>query len=142
MNMPAENITIINIITFGFVMSKNKSIRLHSLFKTIYRCCRIPIPIQYIVIADNQFYGKMFKIISPSCKHVDLFIGMTVKQITNDDKISWFKKLDLCRQPLQVFFKNSLWYGDAILSKMAGLAKVKVRKDQRLFFFPENAALS
>ncbi len=95
MNMSAENIAISNVITFSFIMGKNKRAGLHFLFKTIYSCTFIPVAAQYIVIADNKFYRQVFKIISPPQKHIHLFISMTMKKITYDDEIVWFEELHL-----------------------------------------------
>ena len=97
MDMPAENIIVSNIITFRFIMGKNKSACLHLVIKTIDACRCIPFLFQYIVIPDNKFDRKMFKIISPSHEHFHLFILMAVKQIPNNDEIIWFEELYLRR---------------------------------------------
>ena len=96
---------------------------------------------QYIMIAFYQQEADSRKIISPSFEPVQFFVLPAVKKIANDDQLFGLKMLNTRHQALQVFLINVLRNSNTGFSEMPGLAKMKIRKDQCLLFFPENTAM-
>ena len=49
-----------------------------------------------------------------------------MKKITYHKQRFRSEKLQLCNQPLQIFFKNLLWHSNTRLSEVSGFSKMKI----------------
>jgi len=81
------------------------------------------------------------KIFAPFHKKLQFFIGRAVKQVAGNQQLCRFEQLYLRKQSQEVFLIYMLRNRNAGFSKMAGLAKMKIRSDQRFFFFPKQTTL-
>jgi hypothetical protein len=64
-----------------------------------------------------------------------------VKQIAYGNNLLRLKIVNQRYKPLQVFFKNSLWNGNACFAEVTGFSKMKVGYNERFFGFPKRTAL-
>ena len=55
-----------------------------------------------------------------------LNVSVAMEHIADHNNVVGFKILNLGYEALHVFLENALWHGNACLSKMAGLAQVKI----------------
>ena len=99
----------------------------------------VPLIVQDIVIAADQFDPDIREIMPPFAEQFQFLVFATVKEIAHYDELPGLKVLYLLDQPLEVLFVNSLGNWDAEFPEMSGLSEMQVCQDQRFFFFPENA---
>ena len=64
------------------------------------------------MVSFYKLNGELRKIFSPFHEKVMFFIVMAVKHVADNNYLFRFIQLQLCYQPLHVFFKYCLGYGD------------------------------
>ncbi len=89
------------------------------------------------MVAFDKMDNKIGEIFSPFFKKFQFLIFVAMEKIACDDQLLWLKILNLCNQPLQVFFINGLRNRNTRFSEMPCFAKMQIGYDQRSFFFPK-----
>ena len=133
-------ITFRNLATIK-IMNKSEGAEMVTVIHNRNVSLRIPRTLQDIMIAFNENDWKRSEILPPFEEHVQFPVRFAVKEITNYNDGSRVKKLDQLHEPLQVFLVNRLRYSDTGLSKMSGLAEMKIGQDQCTLLLPENATV-
>ena len=93
------------------------------------------------MIAFYELNTGAADIFSPTQKKFVLFIHAAVKKIADDYELRRPEKLDLGKEPLQIFAKNILRDRNAALAEMPAFTQMQVGKDQGFFFFPKNRSV-
>lgn len=99
----------------------------------------VPLIMQDIVIAADQFNIDIREIMPPFSEQFQFLVFATVEEIAHYNELPGLKVLYLLDQSLEVLFVNSLGNRDAEFPEMSGLSEMQICQDQRFFFFPENA---
>ncbi len=121
---------------FWFV-HKSESVFL-PLAAALYVGLRVPVLGQHIVVAFYQQYVQLRYILPPAGKPFMFFVGMAVKKIAHYQQPLRLKMLQQGKQPHEVLLQHFLWYGNAMLAKMAALAQVQIAGNEGLGVFPKH----
>ena len=125
MDMAGEAIGITMVI-FSDVVDKAKCTFFQVLFVHFDARLFVPIFFQDVVIAFDQEYIDIGKIVPPSSEKGQLIVLPAVKKVPYDEQLSWLKILYLCQQPVKVLFVDGRRHRDAGFAKMPRFTKMKI----------------
>jgi len=126
-------------LVFCDVVDKAKCSQLQVLFMNFDACLFVPVLFQDVMIAFDQVYMDIGKVIPPAPEKGQLVILPAVKKVSYDEQLPRLKILYLRQQPVKVLLVDGRRHCDTGFTEMSRFAKMKIGENERFFFFPEDA---